>query len=126
MKRLTCGVTASERDVPARHSNATIRHVGSAVALCVIVWAVLTGRHVVDEAVVQPARTAGYADGICAALEMASAHGALDDITYQRVVKAMTTMLSPEYDGYAISHRDLLQTCARARAGSIPSRASLR
>lgn len=124
--RVREAVPGSRRAEPNIVTGASPRRVGYFAAACLIAAAALTGRHVVDEALVRPARNTGYSDGICAALEMAVAHGALNDVTYRKVLKAMTTMYSPEYDGYAVSHRDLLQACRRVRDGSDVSRATPR
>jgi len=116
--RASGSVPGTRRREPEARAAAWPRRAGHVLGTLIIVATLLTGRHIVDAALVQPARNAGYSDGICAALEMAAAHGALDDIAYQKVLKAMTTMLAPEYDRYEISHRHLLLTCLRARTGS--------
>ena len=86
---------------------------------CLISMSIVVGatadRLFVRSFTLQPVRDASYSAGVCSALEMAAAHGALDSVSYERILRAMTTVTNFDYDAYVIRHRNLVETCARAR-----------
>jgi len=55
--------------------------------------------------------------GACLALDMAAAHGVLDDPTYRRVLRALSEGIDPFHDRLPGSYRELLATCAALRQG---------
>lgn len=89
--------------------------VGCLIAASILVGA-LADRLLVESFTLQPVRDASYSAGVCSALDMAAAHGAIDSLSHQRILRSMTTVMNPEHETYAIRHRDLVEACARIRS----------
>ena len=56
-----------------------------------------------------------HTSGACIALEMAAAHGALDDVTYRRVVRSLSSIQNPFQDRFPESSSRLSEQCAAIR-----------
>lgn len=61
-----------------------------------------------------------YAAGACVAVEMVNAHGALDEVTRLRVMRALTSISNPYRDWFPARLATLSEICAAVREHRYP------
>lgn len=85
--------------------------VGVAVAAGLVVGLV-AGRSTVD-------RTAHVA-GACMALDMAEAHGALEEPRRKRIIHSLTSVTNPHLDRFPVTRTQMLRVCSDIKAAVWP------
>lgn len=60
-----------------------------------------------------------HASGACIALEMAAAHGAIDEVQRRMTLRALVSVLNPHFERFPEQATDITGTCDRLTKGAV-------